>query len=176
MLRTQSVMLIQVFVKRVISCRVPSRRSHSAKRFWLRSNGKQQPRAFAIAFWVVLGLREINFGGWWRNQACYIESGDDCWTFFLFEGWARFTCTGKATAFETARKTPKTELKSEIAKTEATEKIYEGIVVIDDEYSYGIRPSSGESGVEVEPSFRSSTARVSRDARPSISQLCNEAL
>ena len=46
------------------------------------------------------------------------------------------------------------KLKTEIAKTEAKEKIYEDFEVIDDEYSSQIRPSSGQSGVKVEPSFR----------------------
>lgn len=43
-------------------------------------------------------------------------------------------------------------------------------LVIDDEYSSRIRPSSGRSGVKVEPSFRISTPHVSRDERPSLSQ------
>ena len=59
------------------------------------------------------------------------------------------------------------KLKTEIAKTEAKEKIYEDFEVIDDEYS---SPLSGRSGVKVEPSFRLST----RDERPSLSQLRDE--
>ena len=68
------------------------------------------------------------------------------------------------------------KLKTEIAKTEAKEKIYEDFEVIDDEYSSRIRPSSGQSGVKIEPSFLISTPRVSRDERPSPSQPRNEAL
>ena len=59
------------------------------------------------------------------------------------------------------------KLKTEIAKTEAKEKIYD---VIDDEYSSRIRPSSGQSGVKVEPSCRINTQHVSRDERHGLSQ------
>ena len=55
------------------------------------------------------------------------------------------------------------KLKTEIAKTEAKEKIYEDFEVIDGEYSSRIRPSSGQLGVKVEPSFRISTPHFSRD-------------
>ncbi|XP_068696902.1 uncharacterized protein [Montipora foliosa] len=68
------------------------------------------------------------------------------------------------------------KLKTEIAKTEAKEKIYEDFEVIDGEYSSRVRPSSGQSGVKIEPSFLISTPRVSRDERPSPSQPRNEAL
>ncbi|XP_068704548.1 uncharacterized protein [Montipora foliosa] len=68
------------------------------------------------------------------------------------------------------------KLKTEIAKTEAKEKIYEDFEVTDDEYSSQIRPSSGQSGVKIEPSFLISTPGVSSDERPSLSQPRNEAL
>ena len=55
------------------------------------------------------------------------------------------------------------KLKTEIAKTEAKEKICEDFEVIDDEFSSRIRPSSGRSDVKVEPSFPISTPHVSRD-------------
>ena len=66
------------------------------------------------------------------------------------------------------------KLKTEIAKTEGKEKIYEDFEVIDDEYSSRIRPSSGQSGVKVEPSFRVNAPHVSRDERPSLSKPCFE--
>ena len=66
------------------------------------------------------------------------------------------------------------KLKTEIAKTEAKEKIYEDFKVIDDEYSSRIRPLSGQSGVKVEPSFRINTPHVSRDERPCLSKPCFE--
>ena len=66
------------------------------------------------------------------------------------------------------------KLKTEIAKTEVKEKIYQDFEVIDDEYYSRIRPSSGQSGVKVEPSFRINTPHISRDERPSLSQPRNE--
>ena len=64
------------------------------------------------------------------------------------------------------------KLKTEIAKAEAKEEIYEDFEVIDDEYySSRIRPSSGQSGVKVEPSFGINAPHVSRDERPSRSKL-----